>query len=70
MKRGDTKQKRERWRSSRNKNGQFNLQLVKTGKSKACRSEKVVDNVDQDLNWKILGTFNRKEDKRMGMESE
>ena len=32
-------------------------------------SEKV-ENIDQDLNWKILGTFNRKEDKRMGMESE
>jgi hypothetical protein len=25
-----------------------------------------VENVDQDLNWKILGTFNRKEDKRIG----
>ncbi len=28
-------------------------------------SEKV-ENIDQDLNWKILGTFNKKEDKRIG----
>jgi hypothetical protein len=28
-------------------------------------SEKV-ENIDQDLNWKILGTFNKKEDKHIG----